>query len=155
MAAGVYNGNFSDSPSLPSLLDCKPRSLDRYHTKCSSGYHRRGKWFSPPNHFLIIFYVTYCMSSNIAAAEKISVLKLFSFGLVTSLLRNLAQKSKGRKPEVACFNNFVLDVYLFLFPEKVWRRTELSVLHSLNSKDLWNIHFPPCAGNWQGIPTII
>lgn len=155
MAAGVYNGNFSDSPSLPSLLDCKPRSFDRYHTKCSSGYHRRGKWFSPPNHFLIIFYVTYCMSSDIAAAEKISVLKLFSFGLVTSLLRNLAQKSKGRKPEVACFNNFVLDVYLFLFPEKVWRRTELSVLHSLNSKDLWNIHFPPCAGNWQGIPTII
>lgn len=155
MAAGVYNGNFSDSPSLPSLLDCKPRYFDRYHTKCSSGYHRRGKWFSPPNHFLIIFYVTYCMSSDIAAAEKISVLKLFSFGLVTSLLRNLAQKSKGRKPEVACFNNFVLDVYLFLFPEKVWRRTELSVLHSLNSKDLWNIHFPPCAGNWQGIPTII
>lgn len=155
MAAGVYNGNFSDSPSLPSLLDCKPRSFDRYHTKCSSGYHRRGKWFSPPNHFLIIFYVTYCMSSDIAAAEKISVLKLFSFGLVTSLLRNLAQKSKGRKPEVVCFNNFVLDVYLFLFPEKVWRRTELSVLHSLNSKDLWNIHFPPCAGNWQGIPTII
>lgn len=155
MAAGVYNGNFSDSPSLPSLLDCKPRSFDRYHTKCSSGYHRRGKWFSPPNHFLIIFYVTYCMSSDITAAEKISVLKLFSFGLVTSLLRNLAQKSKGRKPEVACFNNFLLDVYLFLFPEKVWRRTELSVLHSLNSKDLWNIHFPPCAGNWQGIPTII
>ena len=155
MAAGVYNGNFSDSPSLPSLLDCKPRSFDRYHTKCSSGYHRRGKWFSPPNHFLIIFYVTYCMSSDIAAAEKISVLKLFSFGLVTSLLRNLAQKSKGRKPEVACFNNFVLVVFLLLFPEKVWRRTELSVLHSLNSKDLWNIHFPPCAGNWQGIPTII
>ena len=155
MAAGVYNGNFSDSPSLPSLLDCKPRSFDRYHTKCSSGYHRRGKWFSPPNHFLIIFYVTYCMSSDIAAAEKISVLKLFSFGLVTSLLRNLAQKSKGRKPEVACFNNFVLVVFLFLFPKKVWRRTELSVLHSLNSKDLWNIHFPPCAGNWQGIPTII
>lgn len=155
MAAGVYNGNFSDSPSLPSLLDCKPRSFDRYHTKCSSGYHRRGKWFSPPNHFLIIFYVTYCMSSDIAAAEKISVLKLFSFGLVTSLLRNLAQKSKGRKPEVACVNNFVLVVFLFLFPEKVWRRTELSVLHSLNSKDLWNIHFPPCAGNWQGIPTII
>ena len=155
MAASVYNRNFSDSPSLPSLLDCKPRSFDIYHTKCSSGYHRRGNWFSPPNHFLIIFYVTYCMSSDIAAAEKISVLKLFSFGLVTSLLRNLAQKSKGRKPEVACFNNFVLDVYLFLFPEKVWRRTELSVLHSLNSKDLWNIHFPPCAGNWQGIPTII
>ena len=155
MAAGVYNGNFSDSPSLPSLLDCKPRSFDRYHTKCSSGYHRRGKWFSPPNHFLIIFYVTYCMSSDIAAAEKISVLKLFSFGLVTSLLRNLAQKSKGRKPEVARVNNFVLVVFLFLFPEKVWRRTELSVLHSLNSKDLWNIHFPPCAGNWQGIPTII
>ena len=155
MAAGVYNGNFSDSPSLPSLLDCKPRSFDRYHTKCSGGYHRRGKWFSPPNHFLIIFYVTYCMSSDIAAAEKISVLKLFSFGLVTSLLRNLAQKSKGRKPEVACFNNFVLVVFLFLFPEKVWRRTELSVLHSLNSKDLWNIHFPPCARNWQGIPTII
>ena len=147
MAASVYNRNFSDSPSLPSLLDCKPRSFDRYHTKCSSGYHQRGNWFSPPNHFLIIFYVTYCMSSDIAAAEKISVLKLFSFGLVTSLLRNLAQKSKGRKPEVACFNNFVLDVYLFLFPEKVWRRTELSVLHSLNSKDLWNIHFPPCAGN--------
>lgn len=69
--------------------------------------------------------------------------------------KELAQKSKGRKPEVACFNNFVLDVYIFLFPEKVWRRTELSVLHSLNSKDLWNIHFPPCAGNWQGIPTII
>lgn len=146
MAASVYYRNFSDSPSLPSLLDCKPRSFDRYHTKCSSGYLRRGKWFSPPNHFLIIFYVTSCMSSDIAASEKISVFKLFSFALVTSLLR---------KPEVACFNNFVLDVYLFLFPEKVWRRTELSVLHSLNSKDLWNIHFPPCAENWQGIPTII
>lgn len=155
MAASVYYRNFSDSPSLPSLLDCKPRSFDRYHTKCSSGYHRRGKWFSPPNHFLIIFYVTSCMSSDIATVEKISVLKLFSFGLVTSPLRNLAQKSKGEKSEVACFNNFVLIVFLFLFPEKVWRRTELSVLHSLNSKDLWNIHFPLCAENWQGIPTII
>ena len=92
MAASVYNRNFSDSPSLPSLLDCKPRCFDRYHTKCSSGYLRSGKWFSPPNHFLIIFYVTSCMSSDIAAAEKISVLKLFSFALVTSLLKNLAQK---------------------------------------------------------------